>query len=141
MVIRHGYREPVLASAAAAAGASMKVLPLVFLLWSVPALAAEYGSHVVTSAARPALGASFADPVFGSTLVRRTDPSLAGSATLGFVHEYSRFPVVNASNQLIVLQVLGGPGAGSWEIRDLATHARNYVLSPQGDPEFSWHRT
>jgi hypothetical protein len=119
----------------------MKFLIAFLLLWSSPAIAGltDYSVRAVPSIARPALGVSYKDPVFGSTLIRRTDPSLFGVSSIGGAIEYSRFATISADNRFVVLTVLGGPNAGTWEIRDLATRALKYRLVPQGDPEFSWH--
>jgi hypothetical protein len=57
------------------------------------------------------------------------------------VHEYARFPVLNADNSKAVLQVLGGADGGVYEVRDLASGASLYKIDTQGDPELSWHST
>jgi hypothetical protein len=96
--------------------------------------------------ARPALHTPFPDPTFGTTVTRVTDPSMAPEAmanpVLGLRHEYARFPVLNADNTKVVLQVLGGADGGVFEVRDLASGKLLYKISPErGDPEMSWHPT
>jgi hypothetical protein len=85
------------------------------------------------------------DPVFSTTVTRRTDPSMSPNdgtnLTLGLRHEYSRYPVLNADNTTVVVQVLGGLQRGAYEIRNLASRALLYRIPHVGDPEFSWHRT
>ena len=86
-----------------------------------------------------------ADPVFSTTVTRRTDPSMSPNdgtnLTLGLRHEYSRYPVLSADNTKVVVQVLGGLHRGAYEIRKLASRALLYRFAPVGDPEFSWHPT
>jgi hypothetical protein len=83
------------------------------------------------------------DPVFGTTVTRVTDPTLASNGganqVLGMRHEYARYPVLSADNTNVVVEVLGGSESGSYEIRTLANRALLYRFDPVGDPEFSWH--
>jgi len=69
-----------------------------------------------TGPARPDLYVPFRDPTFGTTMMRVTDarmaPAEAGKRVLGLRHEYSRFPVLNATNTEVALQVLGGADRG-----------------------------
>src|SRR3954447_21301678 len=75
--------------------------------------------------ARPDLYVPFLDPTFGTTMMRVTDarmaPAEAGKRVLGLRHEYSRFPVLNATNTEVALQVLGGADRGAFEIRELTS--------------------
>jgi hypothetical protein len=85
------------------------------------------------------------DPVFSTTVTRRTDPSMSpndgSNLTLGLRHEYPRYPVLNANNTQMVTLVLGGLWRGYYEVRDFASGAFRYRIKPVGDPEFSWHPT
>src|SRR5215813_11563073 len=85
------------------------------------------------------------DPVFQTTITRRTDPSMSPNdgtnRTLGLIHEYARYPVLSADNTKVVVQVLGGLWRGAYEIHNLASRALLYRVATVGDPEFSWHRT
>jgi hypothetical protein len=112
---------------------------------SVQASLSSYENYPVPTVARPALDAAFVDPTFGETVIRTTDPSQSpddgANTTKGLVHEYSRFPAVNADNTKLVLQVLGGINRGAWQVRSLATHALLNRIDTQGDPEFSWSPT
>jgi hypothetical protein len=99
-----------------------------------------------TGPARPDLYVPFRDPTFGTTMMRVTDarmaPAEAGKRVLGLRHEYSRFPVLNATNTEVALQVLGGADRGVFEIRELSSGKLLQKLTQQqGDPEISWHPT
>lgn len=101
--------------------------------------------HPVPQLPRPALRIPIKDPTFGALITRITDPSMSPNEgtnkTLGFAHEYSRFPGLSADNQKIAVMVLGGQERGNWEIRSVATGGRLWQILTNGDPEFSWHRT
>jgi len=92
--------------------------------------------------ARPDLYVPFLDPTFGTTMMRVTDarmaPAEAGKRVLGLRHEYSRFPVLNATNTEVALEVLGGADRGVFEIRELTSGKLLHKLTQQqGDPEIS----
>jgi hypothetical protein len=68
-------------------------------------------------------------------------PTGGNGPSLGLIHEYARFPVLNTDSSQVVLQVLGGADAGFYEVHDLASGALLSKITPQGDPELSWHPT
>jgi len=111
-----------------------------FLASCQPALAflSDYNTYQVPSVARPALDQPVTDPVFGSSLTRRSDPSQS-EGSQGLIHEYAKFAGSNADNTLIAVQVIGGASRGAWRIQGLKTHTWLATLPTQGDPEISWH--
>src|SRR5436190_4162062 len=120
----------------------MRVLLLLLLLLPSPVLAftTDYAAHDVLSSARPGLDTPGVDPVFNSTVVRRTDPSQSANSQ-GLIHEYAKYSVVNSDGTLIAVQVIGGDNRGSWRIQDLVSHTWRATLKTQGDPEISWSPT
>jgi hypothetical protein len=98
----------------------------------------------VPTTSRPALHKPITDPVFGTTITRITDPSMApGTAdkpVLGLRHEYTRYPVASADNSKMATLTLGGTDGGQMEVRDLATGALLHAIPTDSfDPEVSWH--
>lgn len=100
----------------------------------------DYDTHAVPTMLKPTLDVPAVDPVFGSTIVRITDPALSPGSS-GLVHEYSRFPEPNLTNELMVVGVLGGPERGEWQVRNLADQTLRARIETSGDGEFSWSGT
>jgi hypothetical protein len=123
-----------------------KILCFFLLLWAVPpvlqalAYLTTYGLVNVPSVSRPLLDTPYTDTNFGGVLTRLTDPSQQSGST-GLVHEYSRFPASNADNTKVIVQVIGGPSGGTWQVRDRVSHTVLNTITTNGDPEFSWHPT
>jgi hypothetical protein len=104
---------------------------------SPPSSGAGHEPRPVPAVPRPALHRPFVDPVFGTTVVRVTDPSQVAGATR-IRHYYSKTNPFNADETRAIL--FGGDGAKilydtrTWEpIKDLR------IVS--GDPEIQWHPT
>lgn len=100
----------------------------------------DYEAHVAPVVPRPELDVPYTDSVFGSTIVRITDPSLSPGSQ-GIIHEYSRYPIPSADNQFVVTVVIGGPERGQWRVMGIRDHIVKLNIDTDGDPEFSWHPT
>ncbi len=84
---------------------------------------------------RPAKGAAFSDPAFGTCVVRAT--SHASEPPAGFSrNDYSRRQAFNADNSRFITYALDG----AWHLYDAQTLAHLRVLDgPAGDAEPQWH--
>jgi hypothetical protein len=112
-----------------------------------PACAALYAPGFVLSSSRtvtpvttppqPAKGVAFADPTYGTCLVRTADHTADGLP--GFArNDYSRRQAFNANSTRQLVYALDG----SWHLYDADTRARLRQLSgPAGDAEPQWHAT
>jgi len=85
---------------------------------------------------RPPLRTPIVDPVFGCTITRWTDPSMAPTHSLR--HEYSRLVAFNADNTKAIVAAMDG---GGYYVLELATG--RLLGFPRGslDPSATWHRT
>jgi hypothetical protein len=91
------------------------------------------------------------DPTFGELVTRVTDPFMSPNdpaadaivnETWGLRQEYSRYPILSADNQKVIVLVLGGLWRGYYEVRDLSQNGKRLArIRDVGDPEFSWHPT
>jgi hypothetical protein len=79
-------------------------------------------------------------------VMRITDPAMIPNdptyPALGLVHEYSRYPALNADGSKALLEVLGGADRGYFYLINVTTGERLAKIAPsRGDPSFSWHPT
>ena len=99
-------------------------------------------SHAVRpepALAKPARGASYIDPTFGTKITRLTDAKADGAA--GYVCYYSKLDPFNADESKILFY---RHSVGWWLLYDLKTktYARvPQVFNPQTDPQPRWHPT
>lgn len=87
--------------------------------------------------AKPATGASYLDPVFGTTIMRLTDA--AAQRAEGFVCYYSKLDPFNADETKILIYRRGG----QWLIYSRENHTlrRAPVKNSQTDAQPRWHPT
>ncbi|MBI3950263.1 MAG: hypothetical protein HY314_07400 [Acidobacteria bacterium] len=84
---------------------------------------------------KPSVGSVFADPVFGTSVVRITDARAIGAA--GIVPDYSKRQAWNADETLMLLRT----GDGNTLLFDDATYQFKKVLDGVGGEDVFWHPT
>ncbi|MCG3157568.1 MAG: hypothetical protein DKINENOH_04203 [bacterium] len=87
--------------------------------------------------AKPAKGARYRDPVFGTTILRLTDATAQGSD--GFICYYPKLNPFNADESRILIYRRGG----EWHVYSIAGAylQRAPVKNTQTDPQPRWHPT
>ena len=105
----------------------------------LPSFALNAASAVdpISALAKPAKGAVFAEPAYGTCAVRATDHAADGVS--GFArNDYSRRQAFNADSSRHLVYALNG----SWHLYDANTHKRLATLpNLAGDAEPQWHPT
>lgn len=115
-------------------GVSARCLPVFAPDWQ-PMLGEHRGQPPATP--KPVRGKAYADPVYGTCVVRMTDHAADGLKM--FVRtDYSRRQAFNADDTKII--VTGKEG--DWYLYDVATAKRSeHLPEVGGDPEPQWHPT
>lgn len=101
------------------------------------ALSGTRTTDSIAPLAKPVKGVAFAEPAYGTCVVRSTDHVSDGVA--GFTrNDYSRRQAFNATGTHYLAYALNG----SWHLYETATRQRVKVLpGPGGDAEPQWHAT
>jgi hypothetical protein len=109
------------------------------VVWRYPGGDAKPPTLAFETPARPAKGASVADPVYHTPVTRVTDRATDGYASDAIMNEYSRVDPENPSGTYALLRGTDGV----WYLYSVATWGLVRVVDFRGnpDPEPRWHPT